>query len=94
QNQRFTCIDGQTGETRWTSTPYGKYWSLTAQGNKILALDERGELLLIHATPEKFDLIDTLKISDDPTWAHLAVCDNELFVRELNAIVCYRWTGE
>jgi hypothetical protein len=25
------------------------------------------------------------------TWAHLAVCGDELFVRELNALAVYRW---
>jgi outer membrane protein assembly factor BamB len=91
QNQRFTCLDMATGETKWTSKPYGKYWSLVANGENILALDERGELLLIRANPESFDLIDSRKISDDETWAHLAICEDQLFVRELNAIAAYRW---
>lgn len=91
RNQRFTCIDLATGKETWTTKPYGKYWSLVAQGDRILALDERGELLLIRADPTKFDLLDSRKISSDPTWAHLAVCGEELFVRELNAMVVYRW---
>ena len=91
QNQRFTCIDLATGETRWTSKPYGKYWSLVANGENILALDERGELLLIRANSKEFELVDSRKISDDETWAHLAVCGEEIFVRELNAMVAYRW---
>lgn len=90
RNQRFTCIDVASGTERWTTKPYGEYWSLVASGDKILALDERGELLLIRATPEKFDLLDTRKVGDD-TWAHLAVCGNEVFIRELNAIAVYRW---
>jgi outer membrane protein assembly factor BamB len=91
RNQRFTCIDLKTGERKWTSKPYGKYWSLVANGDKILALDQRGELLLIRATPEEFDLLDTRKISDSSTWAHLAVCGKEVFVRELKALAVYRW---
>lgn len=47
RNQRATCIDLATGETRWTSTPYGRYWSLVTQGDRILALDEDGTLRLI-----------------------------------------------
>jgi outer membrane protein assembly factor BamB len=91
KNQRFTCIDLRTGETKWTTKPYGKYWSLVANGDRILALDQRGDLLLIRATPAKFDLLDERKISNDLTWAHLAVCGPEVFVRELNAIAAYRW---
>ena len=91
KNQRFTCIDLATGEGRWTTTPFGKYWSLVAQGSRILALDERGDLLLINANPEKFDLIDQRHLTDSPTWAHLAVSDDEIFVRDLKGLTVYRW---
>ena len=47
RNRRFTCINLQTGEACWTTEPFGEYWSLVASGDRILALDERGELLLI-----------------------------------------------
>jgi outer membrane protein assembly factor BamB len=91
QNQRFTCIDLKTGEQTWTSNAFGKYCSLVAQGNRILALDQRGILLLIKANPNKFELIDSLKVSEEETWAHLAVSGNELFIRELDALAVYRW---
>lgn len=91
KNRRFTCIDLQTGAIKWTTRPYGKYWSLVANGDRILALDQRGVLLLIHATPEKFDLLDERKVSADSTWAHLAVCERDIFIRELGAMTAYRW---
>lgn len=92
-NQRFTCIDLASGELRWTTEPFGKYWSLVLRGDRILALDEAGQLLLIRATPEKFDLLDKRDISTSPAWAHLAVAGNEVFVRELTAITAYRWSA-
>jgi len=91
QNQRCACIQLETGERTWTSQPFGKYWSMVAQGNRILALDSDGELLLIQANPKEFELIDRLKISEAETWAHLAISGNELFIRELNAMAVYRW---
>lgn len=91
RNQRFTCIDLKSGKETWITKPYGQYWSMVAQGDRILALDERGELLLIRANPEKFELLDSRKISDASTWAHLAVCGEEIYVRELKAITAYRW---
>lgn len=91
QNQRFTCIDAKTGQRTWTSTPFGKYCSLVAQGNRILALDQRGELLLINANPKAFELVDRHKLSDEETWAHLAICGNELYVRGLRTLAAFRW---
>lgn len=91
QNQRFTCINLETGERTWTSKPYGKYCSLAAQKDLILALDQRGELLLLKANPKEFELLDQRKVSDEETWAHLAVCGEEIFIRELNALSVFVW---
>lgn len=91
QNERFTCVNLTTGERTWTSTPYGKYSSLVAQQDLILALDQKGELLLLKANPKEFELLGQLKVSDQDTWAHLAVCGDEVFVRELTALSVFRW---
>ena len=91
QNQRFTCIDLATGEQRWTSDRFGKYVSLVSQGNRILALDERGELLLIEANPDEFRLLGRRRVSDDECWAHLAVCGDRVYVRDLRALTAWRW---
>jgi outer membrane protein assembly factor BamB len=93
-NQRFTCIDLRTGESKWTTTPYGQYWSMALRGDKILALDERGQLLLIRPNPEQFELLDSRELTKSPAWAHLAVVGNEVFVRELTAITAYRWDAK
>ncbi|MEQ1824532.1 MAG: PQQ-binding-like beta-propeller repeat protein [Pirellula sp.] len=94
KNQRFACIELATGKERWVTSPFGKYWSLVAQGRKILALDERGDLLLINANPEKFELLDQRHVSDSPTWAHLAVVGGEVFVRDLKGLTVHRWACE
>lgn len=90
-NQRFTCINLQTGERTWTSQPFGKYASLVAQRDRILALDERGVLLLIKANPKQFELLSEKQVSEEETWAHLAIAGDELFIRELNAVTAWRW---
>jgi hypothetical protein len=46
---------------------------------------------VIRANPEKSGQLDLRKISDDPTWAHLAVCGDEIFICELNAMASYSW---
>ena len=91
RNKRFACIELSTGKERWITTPFGGYWSMAVQDDRILALDERGDLLLIKANPEKFDLIDKRHISDDPTWAHLAVSNGEVFIRTLKSQIAFSW---
>ena len=92
RNTRFACVKLATGEITWTTSErFGKYMSLVVQGDKILALDQKGALFLFRANPAKFEQLDKRKIADDETWAHLAVAGHELFVRELNAITAYEW---
>lgn len=92
QNQRFTCIDLRDGTRKWTSKPFGKYSSLIAQGDRILALDQSGRLLQFKADPNEFQLLGEVTVSEQDTWAHLAICDNELFVRELNGLKVFLWS--
>ncbi|MBM3841583.1 MAG: hypothetical protein FJ398_27295 [Verrucomicrobia bacterium] len=92
KSQRVMAIEVETGRELWTSDKsFGKYWSLVAQGNRILALDQRGQLFLLRANKDKYDQLDQRKITSEETWAHLAVAGDELFVRELNALAAYRW---
>jgi outer membrane protein assembly factor BamB len=92
RNTRFACVDLASGEVTWTTTDrFGKYMSMVVQGDKILALDQKGELFLFRANPAKFEKLDERKLTDNETWAHLAVVGHELFVRELNAIAAYEW---
>ena len=91
RNRRFTCIDLQTGSEKWITKPFGEYWSLIVQGDRILALDEKGELLLIRANPEAFELIDRRQVTKESSWAHLANAGDQLFVRDLTGLTAFRW---
>lgn len=91
RNQRFACFDLAEGKKTWTTEPFGKYWNLVARQDRILALDEKGELLLIEADPKEFKLLSRRKVSDDSAWAHLAVADGKLFIRELKALTVWNW---
>jgi outer membrane protein assembly factor BamB len=94
RSQRALCIELATGAEKWTtSESFGKYWSMVAQSDRILALDERGELILFKATPEKFDVLSRRKVAESDAWAHLAVDGSELYIRELKALSVWDWSG-
>jgi len=67
-----------------------QYWSMVANGDKILALDQTGELLLIDASPAELKLVDRRTVADD-AWAHIAVVKDQIFVRELNSMKVLSW---
>ncbi len=92
RNQRALCVSLDDGAEKWTTTEsFGKYWSLVANRDRILALDERGILMLMAASPAKHEVLSKRKVGDD-TWAHLAVAGNEVFIRELKALAAYDWS--
>jgi outer membrane protein assembly factor BamB len=92
RDRRFHCLDLSTGKRTWaTDERFGEYWSIVSRGPALLALDQRGELLAIRANPEKFELLARRKVADQDTWAHLAVCGDELWVRELRGLSRWDW---
>ncbi|MEZ6094301.1 MAG: PQQ-binding-like beta-propeller repeat protein [Pirellulaceae bacterium] len=89
RSKRFACLDAATGKERWVSKSFGDYWSMVAAGQRIMALDSDGELLLIEANPQEFKLLGQKSIADSSTWAHLGLVNDNVYVRELNAIAVY-----
>lgn len=92
RNQRFVCLDMKSGKEHWTSRPYGKYWSMITNGEKILALDETGMLYLIQPNTAEFTILSERKVSENECWAHLALVDDQLFVRHLKGLTVFRWS--
>jgi len=93
RDKKLHCLSLEDGSVAWsTEEEFGEYWSMINQGDRILALDQQGELILFNASPEKFSLLDRRIISaKDPTWAHLGIDGDQLLVRSLNGIQVYRW---
>jgi outer membrane protein assembly factor BamB len=92
RDKRFHCLDPKSGKTLWSSgDKFGEYCSMVTQGNHILALDQRGILLHIDANSKSFELLSEVKLETSSTWAHLAVCGDELYVRHLKGLNVYRW---
>jgi outer membrane protein assembly factor BamB len=93
KDQRAVCFNLKTGEQAWRSDKsFGKYWNLVANGNRILALDSRGILLLLNANPKEFEIVAQKKLPSNDTWAHIAVAGNEVVIRDLNGLTSYIWT--
>jgi len=91
RNQRLACFDLKTGEATWRTKPFGKYASLIASGDKIMALDSRGKLILFNADPSEFQQIDSRIVADN-SWAHLAATSDFVLVRDLKALKVLQWT--
>lgn len=91
RNKRFTCIDLKEGKEMWITRPYGEYWSMVSNGEKILALDQAGKIRLIAHNPAEYTMLGELKITDEEAWAHLAIAGSDVVVRTQKSLCLYQW---
>lgn len=93
KDRRAICVNLATGKETWRSEKtFGEYWSLVTNGDMILALDNRGILMLFKANPTELEILDQRKVADSETWAHLAICGDELVIRDLKHLTAWKWT--
>lgn len=91
KNQRLVALSVSDGAIRWTSQPFGKYWSMITDQDRLLTLDQTGDLLLIEPNDDELQIVDRQQVAND-SWAHLAVQDQYLIVRDLAALKVFRFT--
>ncbi|MCU0704319.1 MAG: PQQ-like beta-propeller repeat protein [Fimbriiglobus sp.] len=92
KDRKMTCVEVSTGKQTWRSeTGYSDYCSLVANGDRLLALDSKGKLILFKASPKEFEVVGEVEVGGGDAWAHLAVCGDEVFVRGLGGLTVYKW---
>ena len=83
------CLDFMTGKQMWKSNGKG---SLTYADGMLYCLDERGEMALVSALPEKYDAISTFSVPSGGKgmhWAHPVVCNGKLHIRHADKLFVY-----
>jgi outer membrane protein assembly factor BamB len=83
------CVEVATGKILWTRPKVGEYHaSLVRTGdNKLLLVEEAGDLVLLDPNPKEYRELARTKICGN-TWAHPAVANGRLFIRDEKALVC------
>ena len=87
----MVCLEARTGKKRWSGGKFGRYCSIVAAGGKLLVLSNDGRLTVLEASPERFQPLATYHISEQPTWAHLGVDGDRVYVRSLQELICLKW---
>jgi outer membrane protein assembly factor BamB len=83
------CLDLATGKKHWTGRKVGSYHAslLRTGDDKLLLLEEVGNLVLLDPTPKEYRELARAKICGN-TWAHPALADGRLYVRDDRELVC------
>lgn len=87
----YVCVDARNGEVKWTQPGFGgtrkDYSSTIAVGDKLLVLTESGQLVLLAASPEKYEELARVQVCGS-TWSFPAYADGKLFVRDGRQLLC------
>ncbi len=89
------CVAWESGEIAWSQPGLRRASLLYADGN-LVVLSEDGTLRVVRADPEAFDLVATLRLTDEagrplirpPAWSPPALAHGLLYVRGDDRLVC------
>jgi outer membrane protein assembly factor BamB len=84
------CIEAKTGQELWKKAKVGIYHaSLMRTGDdKLLMMTDSGDLVLLEPDPKAYSELARSKISGPETWAHPALSDGRLYVRDKGNLIC------
>lgn len=83
------CVEAATGKELWQRDRVGTYHaSLLRTGDgKLLLLEEAGNLALVQPDPQRYRELCRSPICGN-TWAHPALANGRLYVRDRNNLIC------
>lgn len=87
------CIDMMTGDRKWERSRgagSGSAAVLYADGHLYFRYED-GEMALIKADPEKYELVSHFKLASvkGKSWPHPVIVDGKLFIRDQESLLCY-----
>lgn len=86
---QFHCVRLADGKTVWTGGNHGFYCTPLLAGDRLLALNERGDLLVVGATPDGYKPLGHSRLADSPTWTCPAVIGNRIYIRSGQGLAAF-----
>ncbi|HVN56931.1 MAG TPA: PQQ-binding-like beta-propeller repeat protein [Bacteroidales bacterium] len=88
----WCCIEWNTGRKMWEQHWNNKGSVIAAEGLLYIYEEKNGNVGLLKADPQKFDLVSSFRFSlgdMGPFWAHPVIHDGVLYLRHSNALAAY-----
>ena len=77
----FACISLSDGKTVWIDGNHGYYCTPVLADSRLLGLNERGDLLVLEASPAGYRKLGQSRLADDATWTSPAVTGSRIYIR-------------
>lgn len=82
------CVELATGKVMWQHPNFGQ-GNVILVGDRLVALAEDGNLVIIEATPNAYKEIARTQAFQDKCWTTPAFSDGKIYVRSISEGVCY-----
>jgi len=88
----FTCVDFNTGVSKWSEPSVTKGAVTSADGMLIHRAERSGAVTLFEASPVAFKLLGRFEQPDRSraaAWPHPVVANGRLYLRDMDVLLCY-----
>jgi outer membrane protein assembly factor BamB len=80
-DNELVCLDWKTGEKKWVEKA-PKKGSLSAAGDKLIVIGEKGKLFIIQATAEGYQEISSAHVLEHLCWTMPVLANGRIYVRD------------
>jgi outer membrane protein assembly factor BamB len=91
ESRKLSCLDAKTGKLKWQgklSGPGPYRSSLTAADGKMYCIKEDGEVVVLAANAEKFEVLSRIDLGGEPAYTSIAIAQGCLFIRTADNLYC------
>ncbi len=81
------CVEIETGEIKWSTRGFGP-GNCILVGDKLVVLSDAGEVVLVSATPEKYEELGRVKAIEGKCWSTPAFSNGRIYVRSTEEAAC------
>jgi outer membrane protein assembly factor BamB len=83
------CVEAKTGKVAWEKSNVGKYHAalIRTANDKLLLHSDSGELSLLEPNPKEFQELAKSRVCGS-TWAHPALANGKLYIRDDKDLIC------
>jgi outer membrane protein assembly factor BamB len=86
------CVELATGQVKWSQAGFGE-GNVILVGDRLLALTDTGQLVLVKASPEGYQETARAKVLEGKCWSTPALSDGRLYVRSTKEGACLDLSG-
>lgn len=87
-NAILACLEASTGDLMWKGGRHG-YGQLLLAGDHLVIVTERGDLVLVRATPESYQEVAGFRAIEGKTWNVPAIADGRILVRNAREMAAF-----